>query len=129
MIGSVADAALMGLPDVAYRKDGDPEEPLLCSVCLRPASNMHHAIMKGAGGVSEVVDRRIPRVALCGSGNLDGCHGDAHRRKLHFDWRNGGWRYLRTDCPTRRDDALEMDGWMRLPGWEMALMDRERGME
>lgn len=89
---------------------------------------IHDAPLTSVARRAHIVDR-LRRAALCGSGNLDGCHGDAHRRKLHFDWRNSGWRYLRTDCPTRRDAALEMDGWKRLPGWEMVLMDRERGKE
>lgn len=94
----------------------------LCSVCLKPAANMHHVVLKGAGGVPVALDARIPRVALCGVGNASGCHGLAHARKLHFDWRDGGWAYLITRIPTRRADALPMDGWRRLAGWELARM-------
>ena len=88
-------------------------------MCFRPATDMHHVLMKGAGGVTEEEDAAIPRVSLCGSGNLDGCHGLAHQRRLHFDWRDFGWWYLETPHPVKRGAALEMDGWRILGGWKM----------
>lgn len=84
-----------------------------CAICHRPANNHHHVIQKGCGGLPKRVERRIPTIILCGDGNMSGCHKDAHDHRLHFRWRDG-WEYLRTDAPTKYQDALEMDGWKRL---------------
>ena len=99
----------------------------VCAVCFKPWDNEHHVILKGAGGVPRALERRIPRVRLCGMGNTSGCHGRAHARTLHFDWRDGGWMYLETDKPTKRHEALEMPGWKLLGGWELVKRDAVQG--
>ena len=71
-----------------------------CRVCGRPATNRHHIVPKGMGGVPMVVERRIPLIELCGMGNAGGCHGLAHSRLLHFGYdREVGWMYLVTAEP------------------------------
>ena len=63
-----------------------------CAICNRYATHAHHVSPKGMGGVSKAVERRIPKMTLCGSGTT-GCHGDAHARLLHIHWSDGlgGW--------------------------------------
>ena len=90
-----------------------------CAVCFRPYENEHHVVFKASGGVSKELEKRIPRIRLCGMGNLDGCHGKAHRRELHFDFRDGDWVYLETPGGMKREKALEMPGWKLLGGWEL----------
>lgn len=80
-----------------------------CCVCGAIAQNNHHVIQKGMGGSK--LAKRIPTLALCGLGNTCGCHGLAHSSMLHFDYRGGKWVYLRTEEPTKRLDAIAMDGW------------------
>ncbi len=84
----------------------------LCAVCGTPCNNRHHVIQKGIGGVSAAVERRIPKVPLCGSG-CTGHHGMVHAKRLHLRYENGEWQYLMTDEPTKYSDALEMGGWKR----------------
>lgn len=91
-----------------------------CAVCGRYANNAHHVIQKGLGGVSAEVERRIPKVTLCGSGTT-GCHGEAHAKMLHIYWSEGlgGWVYHRTAHPT--NDLLDWhqhsSEYKPLPGW------------
>ena len=108
-----------------------------CLVCGRTSPlNQHHVVFKSAGTwVRNGHEVRKPTITLCGFGNnqkdADGrwyCHGLAHSRMLHFrwveeetceegdgSWSGGGhWEWLRTDEPTKRADALKMDGWQRL---------------
>lgn len=98
-----------------------------CAVCFRPYDNEHHVVFKASGGVSKELEKRIPRIRLCGMGNASGCHGKAHHRELHFDFRDGGWMYLETGKPTKRNEALEMPGWKLLGGWELVRRDAEQG--
>lgn len=42
--------------------------------CGKRASNIHHRRFLGRGGQHNVANL----VALCGNGNIDGCHGRAH---------------------------------------------------
>lgn len=107
------ELGLLDLPNVLV----EGADGLVCAVCFRPATNRHHVVLKGAGGVSTEMDSRIPLVSLCGMGNASGCHGLAHQRRLHFDWRDGGWFYLETARPVKRETALEMPGWTMLGGW------------
>ncbi|MGI6125849.1 MAG: hypothetical protein ACOYEF_02680 [Planifilum sp.] len=94
---------LMGRPSLVGER---------CAVCGRPATNAHHVVMKGAGGVSRETDARIPRISLCGMGNCSGCHGLAHSRRLHFRWR-GRWEWLYTPEPVKYQEALVMEGWRK----------------
>lgn len=55
---------------------------------------------------------------VCGNGNLNGCHGLLHALRLHLDWRNGCWQYLRTDEPTKYEKALAMPGWKKVRTWD-----------
>ena len=68
-----------------------------CAVCGKYATNQHHVVQKGMGGVSAEVEKSIPKITLCGSGTT-GCHGDVHAGRLHIMWCDGlgGWVYHRT---------------------------------
>lgn len=85
----------------------------LCAFCGSVARNRHHVVPRSQGGADG------PTVAVCGSGNLDGCHGLLHAHFLHIDWDDdaGWWRWLRTDAPVKEQDALAMGGWRPLPRW------------
>ena len=92
-----------------------------CAVCGRPATNEHHVIFKGSGGMSRELERKVPKIRLCGNGNVDGCHGEVHHRRLFFRWVDGaGWQYQRTLKPTKVDDAMAAPDihWAPLAGWE-----------
>ena len=52
-----------------------------CVICGRPATDKHHVIQKGMGGVSKEMEKRIPKVSLCRS-----CHNRVHSKHLHFGW-------------------------------------------
>lgn len=91
-------ADLMGRPSI---------ETELCPFCGRPAQNRHHIVFRSQGG------EHGPTVTVCGLGNTSGCHGMLHSRMLHLRWRDG-WEWLRTERPTKYQEALEMDGWKRL---------------
>lgn len=60
---------------------------LSCVICGRPATDAHHVIQKGMGGVNKDMERRIPKVSLCRH-----CHNEVHAKRLHFAWRDG-WVY------------------------------------
>ena len=87
-----------------------------CAICGRPATNHHHVIQKGMGGVSKDINKRIPTIVLCGMGNVNGCHGLAHTGRLHFRF-NGKWQYLLTKKSIGYSSALESTGWrdIRIP--------------
>ena len=92
-----------------------------CAICGRPASNAHHVIQKGMGGVSKETDKRIPRIRLCGSGNASGCHGLVHQGKLHLNWDDclGGWVFFMTPDPVSDELCWELhsDAYLPVPGW------------
>ena len=81
-----------------------------CVVCGRFANNNHHVIPKGMGGIPKSLESRIPTLVLCGQGNVSGCHGLAHQKKLHLNWSDGlgGWVWLIT--PNAMDDEF---AWQR----------------
>jgi len=82
--------ALLGKPDAVYGP--------FCTICGRSARDLHHVVQKGAGGASGAVDAEIPRIRLCGHGNLDGCHGLVHAGLLHVYWKDG-WAFYYSDQP------------------------------
>ena len=84
-----------------------------CVVCGRPATNQHHVIIKGMGGMDKATERRVPTLTLCGMGNTSGCHGLAHQMRLHFRYRKG-WECIITAEPCDYQTALESDGWRRI---------------
>jgi len=84
-----------------------------CLFCGRPATNQHHIIQKGMGGSKH--EKLIPTVSVCGMGNTSGCHGEFHAKRLHIRWVEDHYEYLHTTTPTKDLEALEMDGWKRLP--------------
>lgn len=87
--------------------DGDK-----CVVCGAYAHDKHHVVPKGMGGVPRALERRIPKLLLCGNGNASGCHGLAHQKRLHLNWSDSmGWCYLLTDEPM--DDELAWRTRMR----------------
>ena len=94
-----------------------------CAVCGRPATNLHHVIPKGMGCRS---DKGIPLIRLCGSG-VTGCHGLAHKGKLHFGWDDdkGGWVYYRTEAPMNDWQCWEQyrELYAPLPGWRDDVED------
>lgn len=92
-----------------------------CVICGRSwPLNQHHVVWRSWGEMyldGKRLDK--PTVTLCGHGNVDGCHGLAHHRRLHFRVLDGRFEYLVTDKPTRYDAALQMGGWreVRWPEW------------
>ena len=70
---------------------------LRCVVCGRTATDAHHVVQKGMGGVSKEIEKRIPKVSLCRA-----CHDRVHSRRLHFAWRDGWVIY---------DDPEPMSDW------------------
>lgn len=105
----------------------------ICCWCGAPnATNKHHIVPRSAGKM--VVgghELSKPTVLLCGNGNVSGCHGKAHARKLHFRWHEPergdsenwekhpyGCGYLEgieLDEPTKYQDALEIEkGWRKV---------------
>lgn len=64
-----------------------------CVVCGSPATDQHHVIQKGMGGVPAEVERRIPTVSLCRA-----CHSAVHASRLHFtyDFETRAWLWAST---------------------------------
>lgn len=113
-------------------------DPPRCAVCGRVSPlNSHHVVFRSHGGTDG------PTITLCGEGNnakdADGrwyCHGLAHHGRLFFRYvavpidaadfnrgeipghtvahGGGHWEYLKTDEPTKIDDAMSAGGWRRL---------------
>lgn len=73
-------ANLLGKPSVT----GD-----YCAVCGAYATDGHHTVQKGIGGVSKDVDRQIPIIGLCRT-----CHDLHHARRLHFNFDGGRWMWF-----------------------------------
>lgn len=90
-------AALLDKPSVL---------PGHCAICGAHNPNKHHVI------VGERRNPRVPLIHLCGSGTT-GCHGEAHKRTLHFRYMQH-WEYLLTTGPVKYEHALDMDGWRPL---------------
>ena len=64
----------------------------VCEGCgAMPATEIHHRLYRSRGG-KDTIDNLMH---LCGSGNIDGCHGDAHT--LLGEQR--GWSVLRRNDP------------------------------
>lgn len=81
--------ALLGKPSI----DSD-----VCAVCGGRASNRHHVVIKGMGGLPKLIESRIPLIPLCGNGNTSGCHKLAHDYAIEFryDDREGLWEWRKT---------------------------------
>ena len=90
-----------------------------CAICGHSGRGLerHHVVPRSRGGADG------PTVMVCGRGsNLyatapDGtrfmcCHGALHHHLLHLRWTGEEWEYLRTEVPTKYEDALRMDGWL-----------------
>ena len=108
-----------------------------CAVCGAPASDRHHVIQKGMGGVSKETEKRIPKMRLCGHGNTGGCHGAIHQQRLHVYWEDKddeGWVFLFTEKPMGHAECWEMNraSYVQVPGWaeqlrgEMHIFGRKR---
>lgn len=78
-----------------------------CPFCGKPASNRHHIVPRSQGGTNG------PTITVCGIGNMSGCHKLLHDHKLHIRFTTR-WEYLRTEEPTRFDEALMMTGWKEI---------------
>lgn len=108
-------SALLGRPDVVSRP--------ICAICGARATDAHHVLQKGAGGVSDAIDALIPRMRLCGAGNADGCHGLVHAHLLHVYWDDakGGWVFYLSDGPMGDMECWELNRGLYLPvvGWEI----------
>lgn len=111
---------------------------ICCCVCGTTSVGLaqHHVVKRSAGKwIDEQGEHKKPTITLCGMNNSYGCHGLAHHELLHFRWVDaehanngmgalananpttygcGHWEYLRTEEPTKYQDALAMDGWKRL---------------
>lgn len=95
-------AALLDRPSITENGlDGH-----VCPVCGRYATNLHHVVPKGMGGVPAAIERRIPKMLLCGSGTT-GCHGAAHRGRLHLNYDGGRWLHWWSAVPMRDETAWE----------------------
>lgn len=63
-----------------------------CAWCGRPATNSHHVPPRSKGsflfvGTNGYTTTLLPAlVALCGMGNVSGCHAMAHRHSLAVRW-------------------------------------------
>lgn len=73
-----------------------------CPVCGDRATDEHHVIQKGMGGVSKELEKRIPIIDLCRT-----CHQLYHARKLHFQW-DGRWKYFYSGQQMKDEDAWEL---------------------
>lgn len=62
-----------------------------CVVCGRPATDQHHVVQKGMGGVPAEVERRIPTVSLCRR-----CHTEVHQGHIKFRY-DLGWLWSSGD--------------------------------
>ena len=104
-------------------KDNLLDKPSLirdeCVICGRPATDKHHVIQKGMGGVSKQTEKRIPLLALCRS-----CHNEVHQKRLHINWRNG-WLYLRTMNGMADDKAWNEyeDLFTPMLGWKLHKLE------
>ena len=72
-----------------------------CPVCGGYATDEHHVIQKGMGGVSKETERRIPKIKLCRV-----CHSKVHAKLLHFQWDNG-WVFFESGQPMSDQAAWE----------------------
>ena len=70
----------------------------VCAVCGAKATNRHHVLIKGMGGLPKSIESRIPLIPLCGMGNTCGCHKLAHDYAIEFryDERDGLWKWRKT---------------------------------
>jgi hypothetical protein len=76
-------------------KPGETVEQFFCGVCVTTAPlNQHHVYPKGMGGTKDPG----PTVTLCGFGNVNGCHAQAHGGGLELRW-DDGWEWRRGDMP------------------------------
>ena len=93
--------------------DAPSVEQPWCAVCGRAGHvEMHHMVPRSGGRLfRDGAEVRKPVIALCGHGNVDGCHGKAHSHRLHFGYWDGALWCLETDEPTPYLDALGMGGW------------------
>ena len=90
----------------AYREnllEGHSVVGLWCPVCGGRATDGHHVVQKGMGGVSREHDREIPIVKLCHE-----CHMAVHDRRLHLQWSNGRWLWFQSGQPMRDEHAWEL---------------------
>lgn len=114
------DAALLGKPSVESDR---------CAVCGRWATNRHHVVEKGMGGVGKS-EALVPRISLCGSGTT-GCHWLVHAGMLHLYWSEsmGGWVFHRTAQPADhfRDWFENRSEYRPLPGWVRQKVTRWNG--
>lgn len=85
-----------------------------CCVCGRSAPlNQHHYVWRSWGELHRPDGTKVdkPTLTLCGSGNLSGCHGLAHKRMLHFRFDGRQLHWLRTEVPMPYEQALGQGGW------------------
>lgn len=89
----------MSVREAAWRRCGG-----ICEWCgLHPATQLHHRLYRSRGGPDILVNAG----ALCGSGNMSGCHGRAHTREGEA----AGWS-IRTGSDPASVQVLYRDiGW------------------
>lgn len=61
-----------------------------CVVCGNAATDQHHVVQKGIGGVPAEVESRIPTVSLCRR-----CHREVHAARLAFRYCDRTWMWSR----------------------------------
>jgi hypothetical protein len=91
---------------LVHERDGETCQMCGCSTAGRPSA-VHHRVAKQMGG-SAKLERASNLVRLCGSGNADGCHGQAHSNP-HWA-RNHGWIVSRSFDPAEIPVDMH-DGW------------------
>lgn len=93
-------ARLYGMPHIgafyynAQTTNGKLEPDAMCAICGRPATNAHHLVPKGIGGGyawlsskdGKLQRLRSPLFAVCGMGNMSGCHKLFHDHRITVRW-------------------------------------------
>lgn len=72
----------------------------LCEVCgERAASNVHHRRARGMGGTRKAIHSPAWLLAVCGLGNVTGCHGRIESNRTEA--LEAGWLLGPRDEPSR----------------------------
>ena len=97
------DAANLNAPSIDADKNG------LCAIChMRPASNRHHIVPRSHGGTDG------PTIAVCGNGNVSGCHGLLHAGRIYLRYKGGSWWFICPSPPCKVEKAHRLKGWQKI---------------
>lgn len=66
-----------------------------CPICGQPATNTHHLSPRSTSKIFTLQGHtlRSALIALCGFGNVSGCHGKFHKHHLEAYWNWYGYEY------------------------------------